>query len=161
MEEWMSAPDLKNRRRNLRRLVQEFGEELAARRADHASGIESKEDRQQMLQRVAKKVQRPLTLLFHTAGLDIEKDGDWKLLLTMLAAGMYSSDREGRPKDWTKRRLRRLREIFDEKKKRNPQLTQAAIAKEIIKESLNPDIKPIKPSTLLRRLPRKPRRPRP
>jgi hypothetical protein len=62
----MSAPDLKNRRRNLRKLVQEFGEELAARRADHASGIESKEDRQQMLQRVAKKVQRPLTLLFDT-----------------------------------------------------------------------------------------------
>jgi SpoVK/Ycf46/Vps4 family AAA+-type ATPase len=76
----------------------------------------------------------------------------------MLAAGMYSSDSEGRPKRWTKKRVRRLREIFEEKKRRNPRLTQAAIAKEIIDESPDPDIKP---STLLRRLPRKPRRPRP
>jgi hypothetical protein len=153
----MSAPDLKDRRRNLRRWVQEFGESLASRKADHASAIKTKEDRQQMSSKIAIKLHRPLNLLFDAAGLDMEKDGDWKLLVCVMAAGMYSSRREGRPERWTKKRQQRLREIFDEKKKRNPSLTQTAIAKEIIGES--PDLD-VSSSTLLRRLPRKPRRPK-
>jgi hypothetical protein len=127
-------------------------------RTDHSSPIESKEDRQQKNLALAKVLHRPLNELFNAAGLDMGKNGDWKLLLCLLAAGMYSANREGRPRGWTKKRLRQLREKFDEKKKLNPRLTQAAIAKEIINETANLRIKP---STLLRRLPRKRRTPRP
>jgi hypothetical protein len=133
------------RRQNLRTLVRQFGtlhQELKG--TEHVAISDD--------QKMLAIIERPVRKLFQDAGLDISNMNDWRLIVYVLANGMYSPKGAGRSRRWSKKQIIQLRSDIDNIRKGNSELTDLACCKELVKRNAgNPSYR-VAPSTLLRRL---------
>lgn len=89
--------------------------------------------------------------VFKKAGLNINDNEDWRILLPWLAWAIYGKN-PGHPKTWNKKTLRRLKTNVAELQSKNPKLTEDACCRQLIKDIYYLEMGVAKPTTLRRRL---------
>ena len=70
----------------------------------------SEMDKAKQVQQLARKLEKPIRTAFKKAGLDFFNDAHWKGLLMFFALAVYGGKRPGHPKNWSRRKLRKLRD---------------------------------------------------
>jgi len=133
------------RRRNARSVLRQF------------KAIQQKEkhgvpDRAAMAKKTGRQLERPVLQAFTDAGLDMDNESDWRLLVFILAVALYSPKGPGRPKHWTKKKINIVKADIAEIRANNPALSDLECCTLLAKRNGSNPMYRVAPATLLRRL---------
>jgi hypothetical protein len=103
------------------------------------------------IRRLSRKLANLIELLFKDAGWDIDNDDDWRRMLLVLAAVIFGGRGPGKPKKWSKKTLRRLRDDVAKIQAESPNLSQLKCCKMLIRRSAKKNYKGVENAETLRR----------
>lgn len=98
-------------------------------------GVWQRRKKTKTAKRLAGRLVRASDIAFEKAGLDVDKNEDWKILAVFLSAAAFGARGPGHPKKWTKKKLRRLLADFGNIHAKHPDFSEERCCKELIQES--------------------------
>lgn len=86
-----------------------------------------------LVKKLAHRFANPVGLAFASNGLDISNDKHWSKLLILMAFTVYGGKGRGQPKQWSNKKLRRLRADVAQIKAAQPALNEEKCCEYLIK----------------------------
>ena len=147
------------KRQNPKKLLDEFFEITKSRKtgstaplSPSASDPQPQQRRANRTRKLARLLAKPLDKAFERSGLDANNEKHWTQLLTLLALAVYGGRDRGQPKQWSRKKLRRLREDVAQIKANNPSLSEEECCKRLLKSEGQHSRYDVKFATLRRKL---------
>jgi len=147
------------KRQNPKKLLDEFFEITKSRKTGSTAPLSPSASDPQPLQRranrtrkLARLLAKPLDKAFERSGLDANNEKHWTQLLTLLAFAVYGGRGRGQPKQWSRKKLRRLKADVDQIKANNLRLSEEECCKRLLQSKGQHSRYDVKFATLRRKL---------
>ena len=100
-----------------------------------ADGVRQRRKKTKTTKQLVRRLVRASAIAFEKAGLDVDKDEDWKTLALFFSAAVFGGRGPGHPKKWSTKTLQRLLVDFSKIQAKHPDLSEEDCCKELIRES--------------------------